>query len=75
MKQDMFRKMVRAICSRNGYAKPDFSKENGVFRATVIAPEYDFPVVITARENSSRLSVNFNNRVAQIKVEEVACCV
>ena len=75
MKFEAFRQMVRTICAKNGYAKPDFSKEDGVVSATIHAPEYDSPVIITARENSSRLSVNFNKRVAQITTSEVACCV
>lgn len=75
MKFESFRKMVRSICAKNGYAKPDFSKGDGIFSATIHAPEYDSPVIITARENSTRLSVNFNKRVAQIAASEVACCV
>lgn len=71
MKFESFRKMVRSICAKNGYAKPDFSKEDGIFSATIHAPEYDSPVIITARENSTRLSVNFNKRVTQIAASEV----
>lgn len=74
MKFESFRKMVRSICAKNGYAKPDFSKEDGVFRARINTPEYDSQVVITARENSNTLSVNFNKRVAQIQTEAVSVC-